>query len=86
MDAIETVRRLVIRSLKALESEGKIPSELAFDKIGVEILYDSERGDITTNAALVLSREAGMSSLDLAALLREKLIEPSNALHSERVD
>jgi arginyl-tRNA synthetase len=59
----------------ALISDGVLPGDVSVDRISVEPPRDASHGDVTTNAAMVLCKQAGMKPRDLAALLADKLGE-----------
>ncbi|OYX03660.1 MAG: arginine--tRNA ligase, partial [Rhizobiales bacterium 32-66-8] len=56
-----------------LSREGRVPQGLDLARIVVEPPRDVTHGDLATNAAMVLSKDAGMKPRDLAALIAEKL-------------
>ncbi|MDO8421088.1 MAG: arginine--tRNA ligase [Parvibaculum sp.] len=60
-------------ALNALVAEGTLPSGLDFSRIAVEPPRDASHGDLSTNAAMVLSKPAGMNPRALAEKLVEKL-------------
>ncbi|MDP2801241.1 MAG: arginine--tRNA ligase [Phreatobacter sp.] len=53
-------------AVAGLASEGIVLSEAALDRIVVEAPRDPTHGDLATNAAMVLSKEAGLKPRDLA--------------------
>ncbi len=57
----------------ALVSEGVLPAGLNLARIAVEPPRDPTHGDISTNAAMVLARDAGLKPRDLAEHLAKKL-------------
>lgn len=59
----------------ALASSGALPEGLDTSKITVEPPRDASHGDISTNAAMVLAKAAGMKPRDIAALIAEKLTD-----------
>jgi arginyl-tRNA synthetase len=70
------IEQLVYTALQQLAAEGTIPTDiLTLPKI--ERTRDSKHGDFATNAALVLSKTAGMNPRQLAQELLEAL--PSSA-------
>ncbi|MFC2248876.1 DALR anticodon-binding domain-containing protein [Labrys portucalensis] len=73
MDLIEWLRRGVQEAVASLQAGGRLPAGLDPTSIGIEVPDRTGRGDFTCNAALVLSRPAGMPSPILAALLAEAL-------------
>ncbi len=60
-------------ALTALVAEGTLPAGLDFSRIAVEPPRDPAHGDLSTNAAMVLSKPAGMNPRALAELLVAKL-------------
>ncbi|MEE4237515.1 MAG: arginine--tRNA ligase [Anderseniella sp.] len=60
-------------ALDTLAANGTLPSGLDVSKVVVEPPRDPAHGDITTNAAMVLAKPAGMPPRDIAAALCEAL-------------
>jgi arginyl-tRNA synthetase len=60
-------------ALKELAAEGAIPSGLDFARIAVEPPRDASHGDLSTNAAMVLAKPAGLAPRALAEKLAAKL-------------
>ncbi|MDO8287685.1 MAG: arginine--tRNA ligase [Parvibaculum sp.] len=60
-------------ALNALVTEGKLPAGLDFTRISVEPPREASHGDLSTNAAMVLSKPAGMNPRTVAELLVAKL-------------
>lgn len=60
-------------ALKELATEGAIPAGLDFARIAVEPPRDPAHGDLSTNAAMVLAKPAGMQPRALAEKLAAKL-------------
>jgi len=56
-----------------LVSEGILPDGLDVSRVTVEPPRDTAHGDVTTNAAMVLCKQAKMKPRDLAALLADRL-------------
>jgi len=56
-----------------LVSEGILPDGLDVGRVTVEPPRDTAHGDVTTNAAMVLCKQAKMKPRDLAALLADRL-------------
>jgi arginyl-tRNA synthetase len=73
MNLFKFYRDCVIEIVGALTEEGKIPAGLDTARLAVEPPRDAAHGDVMTNAALVLSKPAGMKPRDLAALLAARL-------------
>jgi arginyl-tRNA synthetase len=55
--------------IEALALDGKLPTGLDTDAVAIEPPRDPSHGDIAINAALVLSREAGMNPRAIADLI-----------------
>ena len=56
-----------------LAAEGQWPAGIDFSRVVVEPPRDATHGDMATNAAMVLAREAGTKPRDLADKIAEKL-------------
>ncbi len=59
--------------LTEMTTAGELPEGLNTDRASVEPTRDPSHGDITTNAAMVLAKAAGMKPRDLAQLLSARL-------------
>jgi arginyl-tRNA synthetase len=70
-------------ALNALVKEGAIPLGLDFSRVVVEPPKDETHGDLATNAAMVLSKEAKQKPRDLAEKLAAKL---KTSPHVAKVD
>src|SRR6266550_4441129 len=57
----------------ALAAEGNWPAGIDFSRVVVEPPRDPTHGDMATNAAMVLAKEAGKKPRELADLIAEKL-------------
>ncbi|MCZ0737339.1 arginine--tRNA ligase [Phreatobacter sp. AB_2022a] len=60
-------------AVRALAGEGVVVAEASLDRIVVEAPRDASHGDLATNAAMVLSKEAGLKPRDLAEKLVARL-------------
>ncbi len=60
-------------AVAALVAEGTLPAGLDTARVVVEPPRDASHGDLATNAAMVLSKDAGMKPRDLAEKLAGKL-------------
>lgn len=56
-----------------LGNEGKLPSGMDVTKLTVESPRDASHGDLATNAAMVLSKQAGMNPRQLAEILKDAI-------------
>ena len=75
MNIFTEFRHRVVGAVEALGVEAKNGGALDFAKLGIEPPRDPSHGDIATNAALVLSKQAGMPPRDLAEKIAAKLGE-----------
>ena len=73
LNLFSDIRMLVTDCLGVMAAEGHMPAGLAFEAISVEPPRDASHGDMSTNAAMVLAKPAGMAPLAIAGLLVEKL-------------
>ena len=73
MNLFSDIRVLVIDCLAALAADGLIPAGLATDAVSVEPPRDAGHGDMSTNAAMVLAKPAGMQPRAIADLLVARL-------------
>ena len=60
-------------AVRALAGDGVVVAEASLDRIVVEAPRDASHGDLATNAAMVLSKEAGLKPRDLAEKLVARL-------------
>lgn len=58
---------------RALGGEGALPANIDLARVVVEPPKDASHGDMATNAAMVLAKEAGAKPRDLAEKIAEKL-------------
>src|SRR6202167_70761 len=63
----------VRRVNEALVAAGVLPAGIDQSRISVEPPRDPSHGDMATNAAMVLAKDAGKKPRDLAAAIAEKL-------------
>ena len=75
MNHFAYIRERVIAALAALSDEGTIPGSLDTSRITVEPPRDPEHGDVATNAAMVLAKQAGLNPRDLAGMISAGLSE-----------
>ena len=73
MNLFADIRALVIESLDALVADGALPEGLSWAAAAVEPPRDPAHGDMATNAAMALAKQAKMKPRDLAEKLVEKL-------------
>jgi arginyl-tRNA synthetase len=63
----------VRRAVDALSAAGALPAGLDQSRIAVEPPRDAAHGDMATNAAMVLAKDAGKKPRELAQVIAEKL-------------
>ncbi len=59
--------------ITGLAQEGRLPNGLETARLTCESPRDESHGDLASNAAMVLAKQAGMNPRDLAAMIAEKL-------------
>jgi arginyl-tRNA synthetase len=74
MNVFNDIRTLVTETLDAMVAEGRLPNGLSWGPVTVEPPRDAGHGDMATNAAMVLSKPAGMQPRDIAGELAERLL------------
>ena len=73
MNLYQHFRDEIIRIVEDLSACGETPGPLDTARVAVEPPRQAGHGDITTNAAMVLSKPTGLKPHDLAAVLAERL-------------
>jgi arginyl-tRNA synthetase len=73
MNLYSYFREEIASSLAALAASGKLPSGLDSERVTAEPPREAAHGDVSTNAALVMAKPAGMKPRDFAAVLAEAL-------------
>ncbi len=73
MNVHALVHARVIAALEALQSEGALPAGLDLANVEVTPPRDPAHGDLASNAALVLAKQAKMKPRDLADRLADKM-------------
>ena len=63
----------VADALAALVADGDLPAGLDFGNVTVEPPRDATHGDLSTNAAMVLAKPAGLKPREIATALAQKL-------------
>ena len=75
---------VVVQGILAdLAASGSLPAGLDTSRVAVEAPRDVTHGDLATNAAMVLSKAAGMKPRDLAELLVPKLVAHHEIVSAE---
>jgi arginyl-tRNA synthetase len=75
MDVFKEIREKIVAELSALSAAGALPAGLDCKHVTVEPPRDPIHGDIASNAAMVLAKQARMKPRDIAELLAGKLAE-----------
>jgi arginyl-tRNA synthetase len=73
MNLFRYFREEVVRSVEQLAASGRLPAGLDVGRITVEPPREASHGDLSTNAAMVLSKPAGVPPRQLADLIAEQL-------------
>lgn len=73
MNLYQHFRAEVITAIEALAAKGELPKGLDCARVSVEPTREAAHGDITTNAAMVLAKAAGVSPKALAERLAGQL-------------
>ena len=74
MKALKTLQDDIAQAIDSLVNEGIFDARPDNRRIVIEIPRDASHGDITTNAAMVLSKEARMNPRDLANIILKKYL------------
>ena len=73
MKALKSLQDDIAQAIDSLVNEGIFDARPDNRRIVIEIPRDASHGDITTNAAMVLSKEARMNPRDLANIILKKI-------------
>ncbi len=73
MNIFNKFRADVLSVIEALAKEGALPAGLDTPRVSVEPPREAAHGELSSNAAMVLAKPAGMKSRDLAQLLADRL-------------
>jgi arginyl-tRNA synthetase len=73
MNPYAYIREQVIAIITGLAEDGVLPAGIDFSNLAVEAPRDPDHGDVATNAALVLTKQAKMKPRDIATPLAERL-------------
>ena len=72
MNLFQHFQAEVIRQIEAMAAEGALPGGLDTSRVGIEPPREASHGDVTTNAAMVLAKPAGMKPRDIADMSRPR--------------
>jgi arginyl-tRNA synthetase len=78
MNLYSYFRDEIASSLAALVAAGKLPRAADVARLTVEPPRDAAHGDVSTNAALVMAKEAGLKPRDFASVLAGELARRSD--------
>ena len=73
MNLFSEYRSRIVQAVDELCSSGVLPKDLDTSRVSVEPPREAEHGDLATNAAMVLAKQAGLTPRDLAEHIAEKL-------------
>ena len=73
MNLFETFRESVVAIVNEIMAEGDFPKGLDLERINLEPPRDPSHGDMTTNAAMVLAKPAGMNPREVAVKIADKM-------------
>ena len=74
---------LVRNELSAMMAAGELPPGLDISRVTAEPPRDASHGDVTTNAAMVVAKPAGMAPKVLAETLAKRLAKQPDVLSAE---
>ncbi len=83
MNVFRHFERTVIGALHRLARDGALPAGLALDRVAVEPPRAASHGDVATNAALVLAKQAAMTPRAIAELLAPVLADDPSVSAAE---
>ncbi len=73
MNLFKYFRDVVVGELEQMAAAGQVPAGLDVARVAVEPPRDRAHGDLSTNAAMVLAKPAGLKPRDLAEALARRL-------------
>ncbi len=83
MNIFSDFRLQVVDAINNLAGDGAIPGGLELARVAVDVPRDAAFGDLSTNAAMVLAKPAGMKPRELAQLLVDRLVVAENVMFAE---
>ena len=75
MNIFQIYQQLLVDTIKKLQKEDKLLAGLDLRQVLAQPPHNSEHGDIASNVALVLSKQAAKSPMDLAQLIADNIIK-----------
>jgi len=73
MNPHKYIRDEILKALDGLVAEGRLNAGLDYARVNVEPPREAQHGDLATNAAMVLAKQAGLKPVDLARALVTKI-------------
>ena len=73
MNLFAYFRTEIVQALERLAASGRLPAGLDVARVAVEPPREAAHGDVSTNAALVLAKAAGLPPRAIAELVAEAL-------------
>ena len=73
MNIFNDFRKQIIDVIEGLGDDSILPEGLNLSRVAVDVPRDAAYGDLSTNAAMVLAKTAGMRPRDMAQLIVDKL-------------
>ncbi len=83
MNLFETFSARLATALTGMAETGRIPGGLSLARVVVEPTRDPAHGDLATNAAMVLAKEAGMPPRALAELIVAEIVRDADVVKAE---
>ena len=83
MNVFRDFAAVIGEAVAALAAAGKLPHGLDLARVTVEPPRDPAYGDLATNAAMVLAKDAGLKPRDLAQMIAERLKADPNVIAAE---
>jgi arginyl-tRNA synthetase len=83
MNFFKQLENDVVEALEELARAGKLPRGLDLAKVAVEPPRDPGHGDVATNAAMVLAKQAGLKPRELGEMLAARLAERDEVTSAE---
>ncbi|MDE0779857.1 MAG: arginine--tRNA ligase [Alphaproteobacteria bacterium] len=74
MNVFSAFKANVEKEIEFLVANGDLPNGTDTSRISVELPRDPSHGDLSTNAAMVLAKPAGLETRDLAETIAERLL------------
>ena len=72
-DYFRVLRGDLVAAIESLTAEGRLPGGLPIDAVTVDVPREASHGDVATNAALVLAKDARMAPRAIADMLAPRL-------------